>query len=284
MNKIIVGSFFVLLAMMASAQSLAHKKAPATGDLKITDTATVIYNSPAALSLGQNRLIIRAMNSAGQSYGGPDIDTTLTLTQGAKIISTRTHWVWTSVGYSGFYVANVVFESDGEWQAQLFNNSGDAKAMMLHVATTSPVPAVGQAAILSDSKTLSEHTDFTQLTTDDNPHPDFYKHSISEAVSSGKPSIIIFATPDLCRTAVCGPVLNEMKQLAKQWSDTNFVHVEIYQPIKSTNNELVPVPTVVEWKLPSEPWTFLVDSDGRIAAKYEGYITGDEMNTALQQL
>ncbi len=286
MHSLLKPVLLLAACMLMTAESHAHKPVTADNNLEITSTTTTIYNSPSALSLGQNRLIIRANNDAGQAYGGPTKETVLRLTQGATVMSVPTYWVWTSTGYSGFYVANVVFKSNGEWQAQLANKDSSAKSAetTFHVATTSVVPSVGQMAILSDSKTISDNVELRQLTTDDNPNPDFYKLSISDAVKSGKPSVIVFATPDLCRTAVCGPVLTEMKKLAKEWSQVNFVHVEIYQPLETTNNKLVPVPAVAQWQLPSEPWTFLVNTNGRIAAKYEGYITQSEINAALLQL
>lgn len=39
-----------------------------------------------------------------------------------------------------------------------------------------------------------------------------------------------------------------------------------------------------EWRLQTEPWTFLVDAEGTIQAKYEGGITFAELEPALKQL
>lgn len=272
-----------LIAALCSGDALAHKKSANAEDISLANTTAVIYNSPTALSLGQNRLIIRAENQRGQFYGGPDKSTTLQLTQGSTSLSIPTHWVWTSPGYSGFYVANVVFDKTGEWQAILQHENTQSKALIFSVSASSVVPSIGQEAYPSDSKVLSDTVTLADLTTDDNPDADFYQLSIEDAVQSGKPSVIIFATPDLCRTAVCGPVMKEMKTLASRTTDTNFIHVEIYEPLKKTNNKLVPVAAVVEWRLPSEPWTFLVDADGSISAKFEGYITADEVSAALAQ-
>jgi hypothetical protein len=37
-----------------------------------------------------------------------------------------------------------------------------------------------------------------------------------------------------------------------------------------------------EWKLESEPWTFLVGGDGRIKAKFEGSVSADELRAAVR--
>ena len=36
-----------------------------------------------------------------------------------------------------------------------------------------------------------------------------------------------------------------------------------------------------EWGLPSEPWTFVVDREGIVRAKYEGFVTEDELGDAI---
>jgi len=224
-------SIVVAILLLCCGSSHAHKTDKHSAI--ITGTTTTVYNSNKALSLGQNRLIIKAIGDNNLSYGGPDIDTRLTLTKGAKTLIYQTYWVWTSKDYSGFYAANVSFSESGEWQAVLSDTTGSALATAFWVNTKSVVPAIGEAAIPSDSKTLSAKAKLKDLTTDDNPDPNFYRQSISDAVKSGKPSVIAFATPDLCRTAVCGPVMRELKGLARELTDVNFIHVEIYEPIKA---------------------------------------------------
>ena len=275
--------FIAFISILVSSTAIAHKKVPVASGLKISDTTAVIYNTPTAVSLGQNRLIIRSENSRGQFYGGPDTDITIRLTQGATKLNLPTYWVWVSEGYNGFYVANVNFKSTGQWLAQLSDDTGQSKELLFTVSANSVVPAIGQQAIASVTKTLGDK-EYSDLTTDDDPNPAFYQHTIAEVVDSGKPSVLVFATPDLCRTAVCGPVLKEVKKLAKRWPDVNFVHVEIYEPVKKTNNQLIPVQAVIDWQLPSEPWTFLVDANGNVSARYEGYITASEIDVPLAAL
>ncbi|MEX0682406.1 MAG: hypothetical protein WD904_09855 [Dehalococcoidia bacterium] len=40
-------------------------------------------------------------------------------------------------------------------------------------------------------------------------------------------------------------------------------------------------PILDEWRLQSEPWVFIVDADGTIAAKLDGLVTLEEMEAAL---
>jgi hypothetical protein len=60
-----------------------------------------------------------------------------------------------------------------------------------------------------------------------------------------------------------------------------FIHTEIYEdndPSKGENR------WVKEWKLPSEPWVFLVGSDGKIKTRFEGTVSVDELDAAVQKL
>jgi hypothetical protein len=60
-----------------------------------------------------------------------------------------------------------------------------------------------------------------------------------------------------------------------------FIHVEIYEdndPTKGENR------WVREWKLPSEPWVFLVGGDGKIAARFEGTVSVRELDAAVRRL
>jgi hypothetical protein len=40
---------------------------------------------------------------------------------------------------------------------------------------------------------------------------------------------------------------------------------------------------VKEWKLPTEPWVFLVDRKGIIRAKIEGSVSSDELQSAVRE-
>ena len=61
-------------------------------------------------------------------------------------------------------------------------------------------------------------------------------------------------------------------------SGIRFIHVEIYEgndPAKGENR------WVQEWKLPSEPWTFLVGADGLVKERFEGTVSVRELDDAV---
>lgn len=246
-------------------------------------TTTTIYNSPSSLALGRHRLLIKAEAPDGTEFGTPDDDATLVLTRGNTTIEADTYWVWTVELFSGFYAADVTFDEEGQWDATLQTRGGNAATTTINVAAIAALPIAGSKAIPSNSKTLDDF-EFDELTTDPDPDPALYEMTVGEAVESGEPSVLVFATPAFCRTAVCGPIVTEVSDIRPDYPDINFVHVEIYEPLDQTDNELVPVAPVVEWQLPSEPWIFVVDADGTIASAFEGFLTQDELRRALNEL
>ena len=62
-------------------------------------------------------------------------------------------------------------------------------------------------------------------------------------------------------------VVSAVRKVQPASSDVDFIHVEIYQdndPAKGVNR------WVKEWRLPTEPFTFVVDRTGVIRSKLEG--------------
>ncbi len=55
------------------------------------------------------------------------------------------------------------------------------------------------------------------------------------------------------------------------------------QPVLE-NGSFVPVEAARAYGIPTEPWIFLVDSDGKVAASYEAVVGKDELVTAIRSL
>ena len=169
----------------------------------------------------------------------------------------------------------------GDWEVSLSTDDGAATTTPFTVADEPVVPEVGDPAPPSPTRT-TETDELAEITTDTDPDPTFYDLSVKEAVESGRPSVIVFATPAFCQTAVCGPVLDRIEELAPRHPDAEFVHVEVFENIDSGQDQLTEVPAIREWGLLTEPWVFVVDGDGRVAARFEGTVGDGELERALE--
>ena len=185
----------------------------------------------------------------------------------------------------GVFTAELEFDRAGEWGigAVVTDATGmERKASArVRVKDASATPEIGAAAPRSVSKTLADVDGFEQITTDFEPDADFYGKTISDALDAGKPLMVVFSTPAYCQTATCGPQLGVVKELKAEYADRmNFIHVEVYDnphEIEGDLSRAVISPTAEEWGLPSEPWTFIVDGDGVIRAKFEAFTTREEL-------
>jgi hypothetical protein len=143
-------------------------------------------------------------------------------------------------------------------------------------------PSVGDKVPASDTPTLaSTGGDLKQLTTAKKPDRALYESSVADAARDHAKSVVVFATPAYCTSRTCGPVVDVVSTVRKRHagSGIRFIHVEIYKdndPAKGENE------WVREWKLPSEPWVFLVGADGRVKARFEGTVSVRELDDAVR--
>jgi hypothetical protein len=195
-------------------------------------------------------------------------------------------------GSSGVYVIDgVEFDSAGRWGMIVDVVTDDGAALIgqsgLVVNQESSSPAVGSPAPLSDSKTSSDVADLSELTTSPTPDPGLYELSIADAIGGGQTTVVTFATPAFCQTATCGPQVEVLSSLRLRHTDSTFIHVEVYDNPDEIDGDLSKArisPLMEEWGLLTEPFTFVIDGEGQIAAKFEGFVTEDELEAALSRL
>lgn len=187
----------------------------------------------------------------------------------------------------GVYTVQITFEAAGTWQAEV-SARGVTATVRFDVAGQSQTPAIGQEAPAVDNPVLPK-ANIQEIDSSDPPHPELHQTTIAEAVRSGRPAVIVFATPAFCQSRVCGPVLDEVLDTYPRFSDrVAYVHVEPYkltpegQPVGAPGGGLQTVEAVERYGLPTEPWVFVVDARGKIAAKFEGTVTADEVAAAIE--
>jgi hypothetical protein len=154
-----------------------------------------------------------------------------------------------------------------------------------NVLTANGEPGIGDAAPPSRQATTADVADITEIDSSSPPRPSMHDTTVADAVASGRPSVIAFATPAFCRSRTCAPVMETiMDPLSEQYGGrVNFLHVEPYVLSElRTSNVQVPVEATLEWRLRSEPWVFVVDAGGRIVGRFEGIVAPDEVESVLE--
>jgi hypothetical protein len=243
----------------------------------------------ADLAVGDQRLLVGIHNIDGASLAAADLDVEFDLYAPEAVeppFTVAGIFMWTVPEVRGLYRAAVTFDRPGRWQIAAHRPGGPPTMMIpFNVAEEERTLTAGDAAPAVRTRTADEVADLSEITTDPEPDPRFYQLSLDVALASGRPTVVVFATPGWCVSATCGPMLDNVKQVAASFPEINFVHVEIYENLDAaTREELRVVEAVEAWQLPSEPWVFVVDSAGTIATRFEGAVDPEELRTALGDL
>ncbi len=142
-------------------------------------------------------------------------------------------------------------------------------------------PDVGDPAVPSETPTLaSSGGDAAALTTRTPPDEGLLRYSVAESLEAKVPFVVTFATPKYCSSRTCGPVVDVVEEVSHRFEgeDVRFIHVEVFEgndPANGYNRWMQ------EWKLPTEPWTFVVGADGKIASRFEGTVSVNELEQAV---
>ncbi len=210
----------------------------------------------------------------------------------AKVVSLETKPAYRSKGAGGpgeatsFYVTDVNFDRTGPWLGVAMIKTDDG----VEVARVTPSPVVGQspnvAAVGEKAPKVSTPTaadvggDLSKIDTRQPPssmHDDNLKDVLGK-----KPVVLVFATPALCKSRVCGPVVDVAEQVKDEVGDgVAFIHNEVYNHNDMSKGIR---PQLKAFGLTSEPWIFLINKDGTIEQRIEGAIGVDELRADVEQL
>ena len=246
------------------------------------------------LSVGRNRVAFALLNESGGVVSTPNVRVSAAPpgadgTPSQETEATFRKW---PLGDLGIYTAQLDFSTAGAWELNVsimgWGGVDGYGSGILEVNDESATPAIGSPAPPSRNKTIEDVESLEQLTTANPPDPDLYQMTIADALAVDRPLVVVFATPAYCKTATCGPQLGEIGRLKEQFeSQASFIHVEVFDNphlIQGDLERAVPVPAAEEWGLLTEPWTFVVDSKGDVAAKFEAFTTAQEIEEALLPL
>jgi len=183
---------------------------------------------------------------------------------------------------AAIYEAQVDLPEPGRWSVLAVSRAQGktyGAATQIEVARDSPIPAPGEPAPRVETETLaSADGDVASIDTRE-PPSDMHEVSFAD-VSGEKPVALLFATPQLCQTRVCGPVVDIAAQLeAKYGDEMEFIHQEVYE---DNIVERGLRPPLERFNLRTEPWLFTVDAQGRVAARLEGSFGNEGFERAIR--
>jgi hypothetical protein len=189
---------------------------------------------------------------------------------------------------AGTYVAHLDFDKAGDWGVEVTASRPSGAHMTarlpMNVLVLPVVPGVGQPAPMTHNPTAKDVADVETIDSG-RPPDDMHQVSIADAIQQHRPALVVFATPAFCTSNTCGPEVKAVQGLERAYRDRmDFIHVEIYRDYKPDPSKRQLAQAVVDWRLQTEPWVFLIDSKGVIQSRFEGATASDELKAAIDQL
>jgi hypothetical protein len=183
------------------------------------------------------------------------------------------------------YVARPAFPRRGTYVAAalavLNGKLVAASPAQVRVGGARGVPNVGDRAVRVHTPTVaSVGGDIDQIETRV-PPDSMHDVDLADALDKGRPIVLLFSSPALCESRVCGPVTDVTEQVKSEFEDAvDFIHVEFYE-----DNDLRKGPRQAAraWGLYQEPFLFTIDRGGIVAARIQGAFNADELRDAVRR-
>jgi hypothetical protein len=257
------------------------------------------------LSLGENRVVFGLIDREGMPLRTDEAVVEALFipnsqSQGTVQDTTTARFIQWPVGQQGVFSATLNFNQVGKctvlspacWALRVRAIGPDGAPISalanFSVKSQSNTPGIGNPVPASVTLRGSDVEDLATVTSSGVPDPDLYRLSIDEALAEDKPLVVVFATPAFCVSAACGPQVEVISELKEMFTDdANFIHVEVFVDphlIEGGRPSSGFVPSVEEWGLPTEPWTFIINKDGLMHSKFEAFATLEELEESLREL
>ena len=270
---------------------------------KVGETNEIVA-SPSGLVFtpGKLRLGFGLFDVAGPQIDDADVAVYLQASKGGKIegpftarsesLEVQSPYRADSAGEgdaTSVYVAEVPAVETGEYRAVAVvrDDEGTLAATnfqtAINVKDLPDIPDEGEPAPSVHTPTLDDVGDVSEI---DTRVPPSTMHSEDLAdVLGEKPVVLLFASPALCLSRVCGPVVDIAEQVKSQYGDkAAFIHMEIYEDNQYNPKNPKFRPQVEAFGLPTEPWLFLIDEDGTVQERIEGAFSVTELESELEKL
>jgi hypothetical protein len=263
-------------------------------------TELVVAPAAQVFELGPNRYPFGVFTVAGKQISDADVALYFAKDSGspvqgplpAQVASLATKPAYRAQGSEGpgdattaYVVPKVDFDRSGPWLAiAMLKGANGLEASRVPSPTVGQhpkVPKVGQRApVIHTPTAASVGGDLAKI---DTRVPPDQMHAVDFAnVVGKKPVALVFATPALCQSRVCGPVVDIAQQVADKYGDqADFIHMEVYND-NDANKGIRP--QLRAYGLPTEPWTFLIDRNGIVRDRIEGAYGVSELEEAMAKI
>ncbi len=186
--------------------------------------------------------------------------------------------------FAAVYAADVPFAAPGSYDvlavAKVAGKDVAAGAQVKVVSRAQDrIPAVGERPPPVQTDTLASAGGDVKAIDTRVPPGTMHDASFADVLNK-KPTVLLFATPQLCQSRVCGPVVDVAEQLKRTYGDrVQFIHQEVYVDNVVQKGLRPPLRA---FGLRTEPWLFAVNAKGRITTRLEGSFGFNALERAIK--
>jgi hypothetical protein len=186
------------------------------------------------------------------------------------------------------YVADIPFKKAGQYDVlgiarlndKLVAATSAAPGLQVVSAGDDPIPSKGDPAPRIHTPTEADAGgDLASIDTRI-PPSSMHQNDFADVIGK-KPVVLVFATPQLCQSRVCGPVVDIAEQVKADMGgdDVEFIHMEVFR-----DNDIAKGlrPQLSAFNLQTEPWVFAFDKSGKVAERIEGAYSVAELEQAVK--
>jgi hypothetical protein len=183
------------------------------------------------------------------------------------------------------YVTRLQLDHPGNWElvALIKKGSGYSATLLptIKVGGYDRIPAVGERPPRIHTPTAADVNGNLSKIDTRTPHDDMHGVDFADALGR-KPVVLLFATPALCQSRVCGPVVDVAEEVKSDFDhEADFIHMEVYRHNNASDGLR---PQLKAFGLPTEPWLFVVDRNGIVRTRIEGAFGPSELEDAVRQV
>ena len=182
-----------------------------------------------------------------------------------------------------YYVVNHTFDVAGNWGLQATTAGRKPANLVFQVDDPSAVkwPTPGKALPKTKTPTAVDTMGVDPICTRSEGTCPFHAASLDRLLLNGKPTIVLLATPALCKSATCGPVLDIlMAESEPHLASVNVVHIEVFTDDTGKTTS----PAFSAFNLLNEPVCYFADYRGVVKERFNGAFDHSEMKAAIGRL
>ena len=183
-----------------------------------------------------------------------------------------------------YYPVRTTFTTPGEYQLRTVV-SGKPFERTVVVVSPGDVDLVqpGERAIPVVTPTTADARGVDPICTRDPPCP-YHQLPLAEALTNGRPTILLVSSPAYCQTNVCGPVLETLIAAEPKMHGLNVIHAEVYADVGAHDGDVLQATlteTVRAYRLSFEPSLLVIDGNGIVLDRLDFVFDTREFDAAL---